>query len=233
MTNNFYSVQRKLQGGFKPRACRTWFCSVGRLVWNYIISRKCPLSWHRDPENCFLGTIFSVLWSPRSVLGRSFFAGLTTNSNTLTVLNDSGISIWQMNILFTVYCVIFIYSLTQQLNQTTEDLKLDSAWRLNYTYTLKPQAPTVILDFVTTVWLMCRYWKWLTKLLRCLTVSHLTCMSSCWLIFTLTLLLFHNCGQQTTQSEPWWPEQQQEVTGLDLNPKFTQSNSALQPVASR
>lgn len=125
----------------------------------------------------FPGKRSSLFWPPHSVLRKIIFAGLTTairrwrcspihlTETRLAVQNPHS----PEHLVHCPLCVFYLFTDTAaepNCLPTTGDLKLDSDWRLNWTYTLKPQTPTVILDLVTAVWWMCRYWKWLTKLFR-------------------------------------------------------------------
>lgn len=145
----------------------------------YIIAKKCPLSHDvmTLKTRVFWETFFSILWPPHSVLRKIIFAGLTTairrwrcspihlTETRLAVQNPHS----PEHLVHRPLCVFYLFTDTAaepNCLPTTGDLKLDSDWRLNWTYTLKPQTPTVILDLVTAVCWMCRYWKWLTKLFR-------------------------------------------------------------------
>lgn len=139
----------------------------------YIISKKCPPSHDvmTLKTRVFWETFFSILWPPHSVLRKIIFAGLTTTIRRWRCspihLTETRLAVQNPHspehLVHRPLCVFYLLTDT-----TTEPncLPTDSDWRLNWTYTLKPQTPTVILDLVTAVCWMCRYWKWLTKLFR-------------------------------------------------------------------
>lgn len=134
----------------------------------------------------FWETFFSVLWPPHSVLRKIIFAGLTTTMRRWRRSPEPPSVRERLNhidlteprsavqnphspehLVHPQLWVFYLFTDTAaepNCLPTTGDLKLDSDWRLNWTYTLKPQMPTVILDLVTAVCWMCRYWKRLTKL---------------------------------------------------------------------
>lgn len=145
----------------------------------YIISKKCPLSHDVMTLKTRVSweTFFSILWPPHSVLRKIIFAGLTTTIRRWRCspihLTETRLAVQNPHspehLVHRPLCVFYLFTDTAaepNCLPTTGDLKLDSDWRLNWTYTLKPQTPTVILDLVTAVCWMCRYWKWLTKLFR-------------------------------------------------------------------
>lgn len=145
----------------------------------YIIAKKCPLSHDvmTLKTRVFWETFFSILWPPHSVLRKIIFAGLATTIRRWRCspihLTETRLAVQNPHspehLVHRPLCVFYLFTDTAaepNCLPTTGDLKLDSDWRLNWTYTLKPQTPTVILDLVTAVCWMCRYWKWLTKLFR-------------------------------------------------------------------
>lgn len=139
----------------------------------YIISKKCPLSHDvmTLKTRVFWETFFSILWPPHSVLRKIIFAGLTT---AIRRWRCSPIHLTETRLAVQnphspehlVHCPLCDFYLFTDTTAEPNCLPTDSDWRLNWTYTLKPQTPTVILDLVTAVCWMCRYWKWLTKLFR-------------------------------------------------------------------
>lgn len=139
----------------------------------YIIAKKCPPSHDvmTLKTRVFWETFFSILWPPHSVLRKIIFAGLTT---AIRRWRCSPIHLTETRLAVQnphspehlVHCPLCVFYLLTDTAAELNCLPTDSEWRLNWTYTLKPQTPTVILDLVTAVCWMCRYWKWLTKLFR-------------------------------------------------------------------
>lgn len=135
-------------------------------------------SWCHDLENsCFLGNALLYFGLHTQYLRKIIFAGLTTTIRRWRCspihLTETRLAVQNPHspehLVHRPLCVFYLFTDTAaepNCLPTTGDLKLDSDWRLNWTYTLKPQTPTVILDLVTAVCWMCRYWKWLTKLFR-------------------------------------------------------------------
>lgn len=135
-------------------------------------------SWCHDLENsCFLGNV--LLYSLASTLSfeEDHFRRFNHSNKTLTVLpypsdrntvSGSEPTLSRTSCSPSTVCFLFIHWHNSWTKLPPNDWRpsTDSDWRLNWTYTLKPQTPTVILDLVTAVCWMCRYWKWLTKLFR-------------------------------------------------------------------
>lgn len=151
----------------------------------YIIAKKCPLSHDVMTLKTRVSweTLFSILWPPHSVLRKIIFAGLTTAirrwrcsperavesyPSDRNTVSGSEPTLSRTSCSPSTVCFLFIHWHNSWTKLPPNDWRpsTDSDWRLNWTYTLKPQTPTVILDLVTAVWWMCRYWKWLTKLFR-------------------------------------------------------------------
>lgn len=129
-------------------------------------------SWCHDLENsCFLGNV--LLYSLASTLSfeEDHFRRFNHSNKTLTVLpypsDRNTVSGSEPTLSRTfVHRPLCVFYLLTDTTAEPNCLPTDSEWRLNWTYTLKPQTPTVILYLVTAVCWMCRYWKWLTKLFR-------------------------------------------------------------------